>query len=131
LSGLFPVNYPDTWLRLRRSGNVFSGFASLDGQTWEFLGSATLAVSATVEVGFAASAGAPGAATSVQFRDFNPGAGLVVTNLSLPFEPPGPCSRRTPLVITEIMYNPPDAWDATNNLEICRAVEFRSRHRRT
>ena len=117
LSGLFPVNYPDTWLRLRRSGNVFSGFASLDGQTWEFLGSATLAVSATVEVGFAASAGAPGAATSVQFRDFNPGAGLVVTNLSLPFEPPGPCSRRTPLVITEIMYNPPDAWDATNNLE--------------
>src|SRR3990170_2710217 len=24
-----------------------------------------------------------------------------------PFEPPGPCSRKTPFVITEIMYNPP------------------------
>ena len=117
MAGFFPINYPDTWLRLRRSGSLFSGYASLDGQTWEFLGAATLALSATVEVGFAASAGVPAATTAAQFRDFSPGAGLVVTNLTLPFEPPGPCSRRTPLVITEIMYHPPDAWDITNNLE--------------
>jgi hypothetical protein len=40
MTGSFPVNYPDTWLRLRRVGNAFDGFASLDGQTWEYLGSA-------------------------------------------------------------------------------------------
>ena len=39
ISGGYPVNYPQTWLRLRRVGAVFTGFASLDGQGWTQLGS--------------------------------------------------------------------------------------------
>ena len=37
-TGSFPVNYPNTWLRLKRTGNVLTGFASFDGQNWAQLG---------------------------------------------------------------------------------------------
>ncbi|MBN2506876.1 MAG: lamin tail domain-containing protein [Verrucomicrobia bacterium] len=117
LQGAFPANFPDTWLRLRRTGNVFDGFASLDGHTWEHLGSATLAMASAAQVGFALSAGVTNATASARFRDDGFGSGVLATNAPLPFEPPGPCSRRTALVITEIMYNPPGAWSGTNNLE--------------
>ena len=46
--GSFPDNYPNTWLRLSRVGNLFSGFASYDGQTWTLLASQTIAMSAQV-----------------------------------------------------------------------------------
>jgi hypothetical protein len=36
--------------------------------------------------------------------------------ISLPTEPPGPSSRKTPIVISEIMYKPAPRTD-TNNLE--------------
>jgi hypothetical protein len=117
MAGTFPVNYPDTWLRLRRVGNVFDGFASLDGQAWEFLGSTTLTVSNIIQVGFALTAGNNSASTAAQFRDYANGSGVVATNSPLPFEPLGPSSRRTALVISEIMYNPPEAWGGTNSLE--------------
>lgn len=31
----FPVNYPNTWIRLKRVGNEFSGFSSPDGKVWK------------------------------------------------------------------------------------------------
>src|SRR5262249_22049431 len=40
----------------------------------------------------------------------------IVANLTLPFEPLGPSSRKTPIAITEIMYKPAPRAD-TNNLE--------------
>ncbi len=43
-SGSFPANYPNTWLRLKRSGNTFTGYASYDGQTWTQLGSDTISM---------------------------------------------------------------------------------------
>ena len=30
-AGAFPPNYPNTWLRLKRAGNTFTGYASYDG----------------------------------------------------------------------------------------------------
>ncbi len=117
MSGSFPVNYPDTWLRLRRTGNVFDGFASLDGTTWHFLGSSTIAMANVVQVGFALAAGAATGDTSAQFRDFADASGIITTNAALPFEPLGPSSRRTALVISEIMYNPPATWPGGDDLE--------------
>src|SRR5439155_15459934 len=35
--GNFPVNYPNTWLRLQRAANQFTGYASFDGQNWSLL----------------------------------------------------------------------------------------------
>ena len=43
-AGSFPVNYPNTWLRLKRAGSVFTGFAGFDGQNWAQLGSVNLAL---------------------------------------------------------------------------------------
>ena len=117
LSGNFPVNYPNTWLRLRRVGNVFDGFASIDGQTWSFLGTATIAMSATAQVGLAVSANSSVGSLVTQFRDIGTGAGTIATNLVLPFEPLAASSRKTALIFSEIMYNPPDAWGGSNNLE--------------
>jgi hypothetical protein len=115
-SGAYPVNYPNTWLRLKRAGNLFTGFASVDGDAWYQLGTVSNAISASVFVGMAVSAsvtnGSAIATATAQFRDFTavaPGSGTIA--IALPdIEPPGPSSRRTPIAITEIMYNPlPDA----------------------
>ncbi len=106
-AGSYPTTYPNTWLRLRRFGNVFTGFASFDGQHWSQLGTASLALPTTLYVGMALSSHSAAVATDAEFRDYgmvigNPAA----QNISLPREPLGPSSRKTPLAITEIMYHP-------------------------
>lgn len=115
-TGAFPVNHPYTWLRLRRTGNLFDGFASIDGQGWWLLGSASIAMSSTVQVGLAVTAHSANATTTAGFRDYAAAAGSIVTGAPLPFEPMAPCTRKTGLVFSEIMYNPPDVW-STNSLE--------------
>jgi regulation of enolase protein 1 (concanavalin A-like superfamily) len=47
--------YTREWFRLVRTGNVLSGYSSPDGVTWEPLGSATVPMSSTVQVGIAIS----------------------------------------------------------------------------
>lgn len=106
MTGSFPVNYPDTWLRLRRTGSVFDAFASLNGTSWEYLGSSAIAMPSVVQVGFALTGASASSTATAQFRDFVPASGTITTNASLPFEPLGPSSRRTALVISEVMYNP-------------------------
>lgn len=108
VSGSFPVNYPNTWLRLKRAGNLFTGYAGFDGRNWTQLGSANLSMGSAIYLGFAVSSRNPGQLTTAAFRDF-----MAVTdagvNGPLPFEPLGQCSRRTSLVISEIMYHPTNA----------------------
>jgi hypothetical protein len=41
------------WLRLRRTGNTFTGFASEDGTTWRTIGSLTLPMDVDTFVGMA------------------------------------------------------------------------------
>jgi hypothetical protein len=107
-SGSFPVNYPYTWLRLKRTGDVFSGYGSLDGDNWMQLGSVTLAGAARpVYVGMALLSANGSQSTTAQFRDVQDVVGGTIGNVILPVEPPGPSSRRTGLVITEIMYKAP------------------------
>ncbi len=119
-SGSHPVNFPDTWLRLRRAGNAFTGFASVDGTAWYQLGAATIAMSPSVYLGMAVSAGVSNNSAfptvTAQFREFSQASGATVATSLPDIEPPGPSSRRTPFAITEIMYNPqPDP--ASNVLE--------------
>ena len=106
-SGTFPANYPDMWLRLRRVGNVFSGFASVDGDSWVQLGTVTLAVG-PVYLGFAVTSHNASQATTAQFRDYaNVAAGAaVISNLKFTTEPLAAAARTTPIVISEIMANP-------------------------
>jgi len=115
--GSFPPNFPDMWLRLRRVGTQFSGYAGYDGQTWSQLGAVTNTFPATIFLGYAVSSHNTAQTVAAQFRDFTENAGGTVGFLAGTAEPLGPSSRRTPLVISEIMYHPPPRSDG-------RSLEF-------
>jgi hypothetical protein len=117
-SGSLPVNYPYTWLRLQRAGNAFTGLGSLDGSTWQRLGAATLAMPISVLVGFAVNSHQTNSAVLARFREPEVAAGgAMVNSLVLPFEPLGPSSRRTGLILSEIMYHPAEVTGVTGSLE--------------
>jgi hypothetical protein len=105
-TGTFPVNYPNTWLRLQRVGNQFTGYAGLDGQSWSQLGSVSLSLPATIYFGMALTSHNINQATFAQMRDLAVASATGGGPLTLPWEPPGPSSRKTGLVISEIMYKP-------------------------
>jgi regulation of enolase protein 1 (concanavalin A-like superfamily) len=106
MSGSFPVNYPNTWLRLQRAGNVFTGYAGADGQNWVQLGSVTVPMATTIYLGMAVTSHNPSQSTSARLRDLSTVAGGAIGNVTPNREPPGPSSRKTGLAITEIMYKP-------------------------
>jgi hypothetical protein len=114
-SNNFPVNYPYTWLRLQRNGNSVLGYASMDGASWVQVGAATVVMSDPVYFGYAVSSRTNLPATA-RFRDLATATGAVVNNLVLPFEPLASSSRRTSLLISEIMYHPAPRPDS-NSLE--------------
>src|SRR6185436_12987741 len=108
-AGSMPVNYPYTWLRLQRAGNVFTGLGSFDGQSWVRLGSATISMASQIYVGFAVSSHNAANTVLARFRNAaNASGGTLAASLALPFEPLGPSSRRTGLAISEIIYHPPE-----------------------
>jgi regulation of enolase protein 1 (concanavalin A-like superfamily) len=67
--GSAAVNYPNTWLRLSRAGDVFTGYSSTDGQTWAFVGEREIAMGATVSFGMAVTSHDATATTTAAFRD--------------------------------------------------------------
>ncbi|HEX3720537.1 MAG TPA: lamin tail domain-containing protein [Verrucomicrobiae bacterium] len=116
-AGSFPDNYPNTWLRLNRVGNVFSGFASYDGQTWTLLASQTIAMSNQLYLGFAVDSDESNQMVTAQFLEItNTPANAVVGTVAYPYEPLASCSRTTPIVFSEIMWKPAPRGD-TNDCE--------------
>ena len=117
VNGGFPANFPNTWLRLSRVGSVFTGYGSYDGQNWTPLGAASIAMTDPIYVGLAVTSNDTNAPTTALF--FNPAptpANAVVVANTNPHEPLGPCSRKTGIVFSEIMYKPAPRAD-TNNCE--------------
>ena len=105
--GSAPVNYPYTWLRLRRAGDLFTGFASLDGARWTSLGSATVSMTNTPYLGVAFAGRATNLVAQAEVRDYATVVGAPPEGpLPTDFETLGPSSRRTPVAISEIMYRP-------------------------
>jgi hypothetical protein len=104
-SGDLQANYPNMWLRLKRAGNVFSGFGSFDRQNWTSLGSATLTFGSTVYVGFVVSSANSNQVSTAAFRDFCPVTSVGIAGGPL-VEGLSQGSRATSLVISEIMYHP-------------------------
>jgi regulation of enolase protein 1 (concanavalin A-like superfamily) len=49
----FPVDYPNTWIRLKRVGNEFTGFCSADGKVWKPYTSFTLELAKKIYIGLA------------------------------------------------------------------------------
>lgn len=113
-TGAFPVNYPETWLRLKRAGNLFTGFASLDGEAWSQVGSISNNMPANIFLGLTVSSHATGRVARAEFRDFADVSAEVLAAPPSDFEPIGPSSRRTGLIISEIMYHPTSRPDGKN-----------------
>ena len=117
MNGRYPVNYPQTWLRLRRVGTSFTGFASQDGQTWFQLGSATISLPNTLYLGLVLGSSSTTRGSQVQFRDYGTVTSTKLGSQPKVREPMGPTSRRTGLVFSEIHYHPRPPAGITNNLE--------------
>ncbi|MCX8157225.1 MAG: lamin tail domain-containing protein [Verrucomicrobiae bacterium] len=113
-SGSVPPNYPHVWLRLQRVGNEFHGYTSADGQTWSRLGSVTLNVGPAMYLGMAVASHVNGALATAEFAALGDNPSQLVAPLVQPGEPLGPSSRRTGLVISEIMYRPAPRADGKN-----------------
>jgi len=113
-SGYLPVNYPNTWLRLRRVGNTFTAFASWDGVQWVQLGASTLSLPSTVYYGLVATSRSAGSRAVASFVDLGVVTTSSVTTYTPSGELPGPSSRFTPLVISEIMYHPKERGDGVS-----------------
>lgn len=114
--GFFPANFPQTWVRLVRSGTTFSGFASMDGSAWWQLGTSVINASNTLLVGPMLNSRLTNSPALAKIRSFTNTSATATLTTQLPFEPAGPTSRRTPLVFTEIMYHPAPG-PGTNLLE--------------
>lgn len=67
----FPANYPNTWIRLKRSGNVFTGFYSHDGKTWKVYTTFTLEISKKVYLGLAVTSHNTKETATAVFRDIS------------------------------------------------------------
>jgi hypothetical protein len=114
-TGNFPVNYPATWLRLNRVGNVFTGFGSYDGTNWTTLGTVTLNLPAQIYLGLAVASHNTSLATTAQFEDYETTpASAVTATITNPHDAMGPTSRRTPIAFSEIMWKPAPRTDGKN-----------------
>jgi regulation of enolase protein 1 (concanavalin A-like superfamily) len=113
-SGNFPANYPNMWLRLRRAGNTFTGFASYDGQVWTQLGSDTISMPSQIYLGFSVSSRSASAVATAQFRDIANLTNAVVGVVVNPHEAMGPSSRKSPVAFSEIMWKPAPRTDGKN-----------------
>ena len=113
-AGSFPANYPNTWLRLKRTGNMFIGYGGYDGQTWTQLGSATITMSNQVYLGYSVSSHSTNLVTTAQFRDMTNVTSAVIGTQLNPHEAIGPSSRKSPVVFSEIMFKPAPRTDGKN-----------------
>lgn len=69
----FPVDYPNTWIRLKRSGNEFTGYSSNDGKSWKVYTTFTLALSEKVYLGLAVTSHNVKEAANAVFKDIKLG----------------------------------------------------------
>lgn len=62
------VVFPNTWLRLKRSGNTFTAYSSSDGEAWNLYATKTLALPNTVYFGFALTAHTGSTTATAEFE---------------------------------------------------------------
>lgn len=67
----FPVAYPNTWIRLQRTVNDFTGYYSTDGKTWKVFTRYTLALPAKIYLGLAVTSHNPSHSATAKFRNIS------------------------------------------------------------
>ncbi len=114
-AGSFPPNFPNGWLRLKRTGNVFTGYASYDGQTWTQLGIASISMTNQVLFGMAVTSDNLAFGAQAVFQNLGTtGTNAVLGTFTNPHEILGPSARKTMISISEIMYKPAPRTDGKN-----------------
>jgi len=67
----FPVNYPNTWIRLKRTGNNFTGFYSANGKDWKTYTTFTMEISKKVYLGLAVTSHNTKKSVTAVFQDIS------------------------------------------------------------
>jgi len=67
----FPVNYPHTWIRLKRAGNDFTGYYSADGKVWKVYATYTMDLAKKVFLGLAVTSHNAGESATAVFKDIS------------------------------------------------------------
>ena len=70
----FPVTYPNTWIRLKRAGNTFTGYTGTDGKSWKEYTIFTLDLPEKVYLGPAVTSHKTTEVTTAKFRNL----GLII-----------------------------------------------------
>jgi hypothetical protein len=65
----FPVVYPNTWIRLQRTKNEFTGYYSTDGKVWKLYTKFTLELPAKIYLGLAVTSHNTSKTASAKFRN--------------------------------------------------------------
>jgi hypothetical protein len=65
----FPVEYPNTWIRLQRVKNEFTGYYSTDGKTWKIYTTYTLELPPKIYLGLAVTSHNTNHTASAKFRN--------------------------------------------------------------
>jgi hypothetical protein len=111
-SGSLPVNYPETWLRLQRLGDVITGYGSFNGADWFQFGTVSMSLTNKYYFGVAVSSHSSTKTTAAEIRSLGSVTGTPgVAKFPADYEPLGPSTRNTPLAISEIMYHPAQRAD--------------------
>ena len=74
------------WLRLTRSGNLFSAYTSPDGLAWTFVGSQSISMSTSALIGLAACAGDSAQLAEVAFGDVSVTGAVPAVQVTAPVE---------------------------------------------
>ena len=124
--GLYPPNLPQAWLRLQKRGDLYTAFAGTDGIHWTLVGSVTQ-IMAAPQVGFAGASGTTSRSSVAVFHQISDtGPNAQTIPFAPEIEPPGPTSRRSAILVSEIMYHPPLRVDGRNGefVEIYNSQPF-------
>jgi hypothetical protein len=65
----FPVSFPNTWIRLQRIKNVFTGYCSTDGKTWKPYTTFTMELPDKIYLGPAVTSHNTDKSSTAKFRD--------------------------------------------------------------
>jgi hypothetical protein len=65
----FPVTFPNTWIRLKRIGNKFTGYSGTDGKSWKEYATFTLDLPEKVYLGAAVTSHKTTEFTTAKFRN--------------------------------------------------------------
>lgn len=67
----FPVSYPNSWIRLKRKGDEFTGYYSTDGKTWKEFSNFSMKLNKKIFLGLAVTSHDTGKTATVVFKNIS------------------------------------------------------------